>query len=486
MLVSPGGARAPDPWTLARLALFVAAAAVWLYPAGSSLWLDETVTVWVIRGGLPGLLHRSMDFQASPVFYLLPWLAAKLGGTGEVALRVPSLLCMAAAAWVLARLAVRLFGAESGVVAALLFVSLRNVAFEAADARPYAPALLCATGSMLCLVRWLRVPRRRDAAGAVLLAGLTVYLHTLFALMLLVQAAWIGFAVAAGDRAAGRRAWWLLAGVVLVLVPYLPQLRSLAERRDMLSWATARSLGSVLAPLLRLAGVLALGLLALAVARRRNPLGRLEIARPVLWGLLVWAFLPPATLYVVSLLTPYKLYVGRYFLYALPGFVLLLTGVLRSLRSARLGRAVGLGLAALLVVTSFRPTHGRDDWRSAVAAARRWVVGAPAPVLVKSGLIESDQAEWLRDPEHASYLLAPLAAYPMAGAAIPLPTHANAGTTAYLDDLARGPLARAPRAILIENGWTPSPFLERRLREAGFRTREVGRFGAVALRVCER
>jgi mannosyltransferase len=482
----PGVVRPPSLWILVQVALFLGAATAWLYPLSSSLWLDETVTAWVISGGLPRLLHRAVHFQSSPVYYYLPWLATKLLGTSEAALRLPSLVCMAGATVLLWRLATLLFDTETGIFAALLFASLKNVAFAAVDARPYAASLVVVIGSMFFLIRWLRERGAGNAVGYVLLTGLTVYFHVLFSIMIVVQLCWILLFVRAGGKLTGRQLLWLSAGVALVLVPYLTQFLSLVDRRDTLSWATNRSLWSAVAPLARLAGIVGLGLLVLALAGRLNPLRRLDIERPVLWGLLIWAFLPPSVLYDVTLVSPYKLFVGRYFLCAVPGFVLLLAGVLRSLQPAGVRRVAALALAAVLLVTGFERTHRNENWRDAVQAAQRIVEGSPSTVFIMSGLIESDRAEWLHDPESRSYLLAPLCPYPIRARAVPLPLHLNPETSAYLDELARSTLPGLERFVMIENNWTHSRFLEDRLRSCGFTSREAGRFGAVAVLVYER
>src|ERR1039458_2325802 len=77
---------------------------LWILPIRSSFWLDETATFWVIKDGLANLLQRSMDWAGqSPLYYLTAWLALAAGGRHEWVLRLPSLIALTIAAWLLVR-----------------------------------------------------------------------------------------------------------------------------------------------------------------------------------------------------------------------------------------------------------------------------------------------------------------------------------------------------------------------------------------------
>jgi prepilin signal peptidase PulO-like enzyme (type II secretory pathway) len=153
---------------------------LWVLPIRSSFWLDETGTYWVIKDGLGSLFARAMHWSGqSPLYYLVAWLAHFVPGRMEVALRLPSLIAMIAAAWLLYKLAARLFDAETAPFALLIFVCSEHVAFAAADARPYALALFLLIASTWMLVRWLDSGRLLDAAVYVLLTALTIYAHVL-------------------------------------------------------------------------------------------------------------------------------------------------------------------------------------------------------------------------------------------------------------------------------------------------------------------
>jgi hypothetical protein len=63
--------------------LFCGAASSSLIHINSSLWLDETVTAWVVSSDWQQLLHRSIHFQTSPVYYIFPWIMTKMMGSWQ-------------------------------------------------------------------------------------------------------------------------------------------------------------------------------------------------------------------------------------------------------------------------------------------------------------------------------------------------------------------------------------------------------------------
>ena len=103
-------------------------------------------------------------------------------GTSEIALRLPSLLATALTAWLLFRLAEHFLDREAGVLVVVVFVSLHEIAKQAAaNARPYAIALLLVVASVLQLVRWLSQRKLSNMLGFVFATAAIPYFHFLFA-----------------------------------------------------------------------------------------------------------------------------------------------------------------------------------------------------------------------------------------------------------------------------------------------------------------
>lgn len=107
-----------------------------------------------------------------------PLAVSKIPGQRELILRLPSLLAMGFAVWLVYRIGRRLFGVEAGAQAAMVFAAV--AAYYAAEARPYAFGLLCACGAILFLIRWMDNRLWVDAVAYSAFAAMTVYFHFLF------------------------------------------------------------------------------------------------------------------------------------------------------------------------------------------------------------------------------------------------------------------------------------------------------------------
>lgn len=185
------------------------------YDRAAPLWLDETFT-GVIAGqpSAAGLFHWLTTELTGPFFYAPMWLWAKLAGTGDTALRAPSLV------WtLLAPLFVFVRGHRdptmrwSWTVLLLLWLPAAPLA---SDARPYALLMLLATLQVAALCAVLRDPTRKAAviwAAVTTAMGLTHYPALVTGL---VQ----GAAILAVHR---RAAWrlWPAAAPFAVLVAWM-------------------------------------------------------------------------------------------------------------------------------------------------------------------------------------------------------------------------------------------------------------------------
>src|SRR5581483_8938019 len=120
-------------WMLGAIyaTILAVAIAIWLVAVRAPLWLDETVSYWQIHRGFSQIASRQgLSFGAYS--YLL-WCASKLFGTSEVSLRIPSILAMLGAVYLLYRAARELFDDEIAVIAAVVFCLHPVVAFAAID-----------------------------------------------------------------------------------------------------------------------------------------------------------------------------------------------------------------------------------------------------------------------------------------------------------------------------------------------------------------
>ncbi len=209
-------------------ALYAVALAVsistWFLAIRAPLWLDETVSFFIIRGGFSEIISRQ-GWPGVPAYPYLLWLWVKAVGTGEVALRISSVLAMLGAVYLLYRSARELFEWDVAFIAATVFCLHPIVNSESIDVRPYAFAAVAITSSIYALVRLRDNNSYWLAALFGLSAACIVYFQFLFAVIL--PPLLIGFfAMKVGNR----ETLWRQLGVALVafglaFLPVIPGMR---------------------------------------------------------------------------------------------------------------------------------------------------------------------------------------------------------------------------------------------------------------------
>jgi mannosyltransferase len=462
-------------WTkahgVAAAAIAVAAAAVlWVPPLRSSLWLDETGTVWLTGGSLGDSLGHAFRFQGgSPLYYVIEWTTRAVMGRSELALRIPSLAAMAGAAWLLFRLGNRLFDAGTGALASVLFVALPVIGFAAGDARPYALAMLALIGSGLALVRWLDSGSTRDAIVYAVAASATVYLHYLFALPLLAHVIYVILRLEHGAPVTKRMIVGTYAFAAALLVPALPTLLRVMSQRSVLSNPYPQSAGSIVAALVPgPLAVISVGGCLVGLAIWRGTLRGWNAENGALPWLIGWFAVTFLVLVILSEATSTDVMVPRYFLSVVPAMALLAAAIIRRVGNAWSQVVIVAAVAIGSVFSYSKGTHTSEDWREA-AAIERGLAEPGEPVLFSAGFIEAQQVSWLEDAEKASYLNAPAAMYDFDGELIPLPFALNRGGAGYLETELRGGLASADHFVLVTRGRDVfRDWLDERLAGEGF------------------
>jgi mannosyltransferase len=378
-LAAPGGAPAwrrarrllPD-WTLIAGPAVTLGMTLWGITA-RPYWGDEADTVSAVDRSVPQLIRLLGHIDAvHGLYYLLLWPVAWLAGTGELAMRLPSALAMAAAAAGVAAIARRTAGRRAALYAGLVFAALPAVSMQGQDARPYAAVTAAAVLSSYLLIRAAADPRPRWLACYGLSLVLAGYLQ-MFGL-LLVAAHLVTLAGLAWRRRLpdGRRMpdgrWpsrgWLLT-FAAVAVAVAPLLVIGWAQRAAIAWITTpgwSEAGGAVTSLAAgsLASALVLGVLAVPGVLGR-PRGWLVPPGPAKggwaaggggrvlgWLAVPWLLLPPAILLAVSQVKP--VYNGRYITYCLPAVALLAGAGLAALRQPV--RAGALALVVALAVPS--------------------------------------------------------------------------------------------------------------------------------------
>ncbi|MFE9692475.1 glycosyltransferase family 39 protein [Micromonospora sp. NPDC005806] len=338
-------------------------------------WLVPALLMGVlgaVRAGTPGLRMEELatwrsatsswrdswsalyggDGTTTP-YHLLMRGWAEVFGASDLALRVPSILALVAAAALLGATAARMFAPVTGVLAGVILALLPASTRYAQEAQPYALTLLAAvlaTWLLLSAVDRPRLWRFAAYGGAVAVLGLG---HVL-ALLLLLGHGWAVFAFRRG--VAGR---WLVAASVGALPA--AALVWLAVRDGGRIFPMSRpSLTALAATPKELFGVAALAALLLGLALLSLPL-RYSAA-----VFTAWAAVPPLVLLLVAQVTP--IWSPQCLLFTLPAWATLGAAALSRVRarwSVGMVAVIALIGAPVQVAARAPDGHAQDPRRLA-------------------------------------------------------------------------------------------------------------------------
>ncbi len=127
--------------------------------SGASYWRDEAATLSATGRPAGALLHMlARTDVVHGVYYLLllPW--ARIAGTSALAMRLPSVLGMAAAAAGVAAIGTRLRSERTGLAAGLIFALLPVASRYGQEARSYALVVALAAAASYLLLRGVGEP----------------------------------------------------------------------------------------------------------------------------------------------------------------------------------------------------------------------------------------------------------------------------------------------------------------------------------------
>jgi hypothetical protein len=461
--------------------LAVVIARLWMVPLRDGLWLDETGTVWSIQAGFKHIIARCTLWPSqTPAYAVIAWLMYRMGGPNALLLRLPSLVAIALATYLIYRLANRLIAPGAGWPAAIVFASFGSVSFAAGDARPYATATLATVAAMFLLVRWLDSGRIFDSLPYCAAAALGVYMHPLFATALLAQLIYAAYRSTTEKRVSMGQLY--LAGGIIVLLLFPLTVYTIAVLRTAHSHSfagapTGYDLFALLAPPVivgSVLGALMIGTLTGVQLGFSLP----TISRSALLLLVSETLVPAAMLYGVSVTTSLKVFLPRYALPCEAGLALLAGWLLTGILCVRSRVAVTgiIVLATLFCAPGVRFAHG-GDWRAVMASVNSTVGGSDVPVLVRSDFPESEPFDWLDNESRKAYLFAPLLVYPSVGQVVPLPMNLTPDVSEYLNRIVPR-LEESNRFILVSMGDTSyQNWLQGRLSGEGFERRRIGWFG---------
>jgi hypothetical protein len=448
----------------------------WIRPINDPLWLDEMGTYWVVKDSLRSTLERSFYWSNWSPFFLIEWLVVRVSGKSEIAMRLPSVLCMAIAAVFVDRIAARWWDEEAGLLAAAVFAGMPDIAFAAVDARPYAFALMALTVYAWALLRWIETHRFLDAVTAIVFAALTAYGHTILAFGLVAPALYALWCTT--------RPWSLVGigiAVGVLLVPLAIQTSSyyaMAAPHVVGGIPTLDDLWYALAPP-QLFATLTMGvLLAFWLFPGVRP--RWGMSKKATIALALWIVLGPAIFFALARTTSLRLFVTRYLLSTAPALAVLFGSLIRAVEPVRPRALVALTMFVVSSVTfslSAKSFHG-DGWRDAMAAVRQEVQGRNIPVLISSDFVEARTPEQLADPKLKDVLFAQEFFYPPSGRVVHLLFRFD---ESHLAHITKTELAGEPEFLVVTYNDRVVDWFTRRLATEGYQSTRLGEFRRLQL-----
>ncbi len=467
---------------------------LWLMPLGSSFWVDETATAFVVHHGAAHPSFAAAPQVPASIYYVLPRTAEAWLGFSEPVYRLPSLLLMGVALWAVARLAARLVDPRAGWFAAFACLALSGFNMQAADARPYALGTATAALGVWFLVRWLDTGGWLDAVAFGAMASLLWRVHLLFAPFYLVFAIYAVMRVARGKSPVRwSQAAVVFTAIALALAPVAwgaAGLAGHAASHVIVAPPTLRDLANSLKyGLLLVSGVGAW--LAVRIARRWFRLAATPAPptpnREDAILILSWWLGPPVWLFAISLIAGSSIFVSRYYSLSLAGAALAATlWASRSLPAAAWRPAAAiLGLGALAAAGQWNrlwPQHQKSDWRGAARLVRELAADPATPVICPSPFVEARPPVWNADYQLPGVLYAHLDVYPPAGRVLLFPFDDSPQAESYAAQLTGTTLAPAHKFVIYGGAGQAGfwwKWLAARPELAGWSSNSRGDFGDV-------
>jgi hypothetical protein len=445
-------------------------------------WTDEAATYWMAINGWRAAIERTTSWTGQSVLYsMLESFFSTHGSWKEFLLRVPSVLATVAAAWQLKRIAEITIHRSAGWLAVAPFVCAPAILEFTASARPYALALAASLASFRYLLEWQETNRQRSGGWGTLakyLAAsiLTLGFHYLFGFIFLIQAAYLVFCRAQGQRV--RLALPLAAAMVLPasLLLVLPALRVTARITQDYAHAAKPTLLQLFQLCFQPALLLGAGLgaLVLLVSARNLKWRPLPVRPEYVFLALTWLTLAPAIFFLIARLTENSVFATRYLLFTLPPFILVIAWAVAGLERRDWGFMLLFAMFAAVVLhpgmlmQAFR--DGPGSWRPALEQIARSSPDGAAPVFMASGMASLGGLNWQEQHDPAtSSMFAPLTAYPISNRTIPLPYQFSARVQEFIHAKMQGELRGERRIFLLAASDSQlSPWMSRDLEQLGY------------------
>ena len=452
---------------------------------GESLWLDETLSVWVAQGSFAEIIAQARTYQPQgPLYFLVLSLWTACFGLSEFALRSCSLAFFVSAAVTLYLLARRFSTAEFASIALGIFITFDGV-LRSLSARPYALALSLAFLSTYAVVRWCEEGGRRWQLFHGVAFVLCGYTHVLF---LLIAGLHLALWRMIGRGKSARDVLISIGAILLALGPVFSTAFSLARSTSICSIGETPTLGSWLRMVVSTPLVIYL-VFPLIVALLMVRGSRVRITEPFRLCLyFAWYVIPPTLFLLISHIAGGATFIDRYFLWAFAGGALGCAAVMTALEPWGARAVAVLVMVVLMSVRESGRQWAVENWRDAADAVKAIAEQESICVLYQPGLVEAEDPEYLKDMRHRDYLRAPLHYYEVPGEVVVLPSHLEGADRSELRDAILTRASKENRLVFIglrqrvgRTGQTTDRYYKNLVGLKGYSIREIPGFGRVSV-----
>jgi hypothetical protein len=423
-----------------------------------SFWVDEAGTFWMAHDGFFSAIRKTWNWPGQSVLYsgIASLFCFSSGPLREFALRIPSVLGMAIAGYYLYKLTESAIGPGSGLVALILMAFHPDIVPLGTEARPYGLGIGAVAASCWYLYQYTETANRKYVVRFVFASLAVIYMHYLFGVIFLAQAGYLLYLFITNRRTV--RWGELLAAFVaiaLLSLPLLEHIRLLMREAHTLPLTFFPTVKDLVDRLI--SPFLAFGLLLSALAIQfglpggwRSPA---VAKRSVLILGLGWWLIPPVLLFALSIKTPMRLFVPRYFSYSILAQVLLFVALAYSVLQSRVAQTwamlgVLLSTASPLSISAGR-ARGSEELKPSLDIIRSEnAKGTPPPILFSSPLPETNFEDW-RAGAPGSHAYAPFVAYPVPNRILLLPYRFTDEVKQHVAELVRTELRDKPEVLFM-------------------------------------
>ena len=356
-----------------RIAFIVLIAALLrvIFLGARSFWSDEIVSVKLATDNWGGFWFWVSSREANMALYYLLLRGWVKVGDSEAWVRLFSAVAGIVTIPLLYALTRRLCQERVAWITTLLAASSACLVEFSQEARSYSLVILLCVLSWYFFVRILQDESRWPVFAHALVSIAALYAHFFAALVILAQAVSVLWLPPKSVRWGRLVASWVTIAFGAAPISFYIFKRDVGQ----LYWVQSTTISEIYKLTIFFAGgskavaavlsVLSLAAIGAAIAANKEMVrSRNEASWRFMVGLL-WGLLPVVITVLVSLIRP--VFVHRYLLVALPGYLILLAlGLARLRRQAMLAVAltVFIGLSAVSIAQGyFRPV---EDWRGAV------------------------------------------------------------------------------------------------------------------------